>query len=32
MSAATETFVAFVDDLADALDDHETTGEALAAR
>ena len=32
MSAATDTFVAFVDVLADALDDHETTGEALAAR
>ena len=31
MSAATDTFVAFVDVLADALDDHETTGEALAA-
>ena len=32
MSAAADTFVAFVDVLADALDDHETTGEALAAR
>ena len=32
MSAATDTFVAFVDVLADALDDHETTGEAMAAR
>jgi AraC family transcriptional regulator len=32
MSAATDTFVAFVDVLADALDDHETTGDALAAR
>ena len=32
MSAATDTFVGFVDVLADALDDHETTGEALAAR
>ena len=32
MSASTDTFVAFVDVLADALDDHETTGEALAAR
>src|SRR3954468_19052999 len=32
MSTATDTFVAFVDVLADALDDHETTGEALAAR
>ena len=32
MSAATDTFVAFVDVLADALDDHETTGEALAGR
>src|SRR4029079_12860284 len=27
-----DTFVDFVDVLADALDDHETTGEALAAR
>ncbi|HEU5202763.1 MAG TPA: helix-turn-helix domain-containing protein [Candidatus Limnocylindrales bacterium] len=32
MSAATDTFVAFVDVLTDALDDHETTGDALAAR
>lgn len=32
MTAATDTFVAFVDVLADALDDHETTGEDLAAR
>ena len=32
MTVATDTFVAFVDVLADALDDHETTGEALAAR
>ena len=32
MSAATDTFVAFVDVLADALDDHETTGDAFAAR
>jgi AraC-like DNA-binding protein len=32
MSAATDTFVAFVDVLADALDDHEATGDALAAR
>ena len=32
MSAASDTFVAFVDVLADALDDHETTGDALAAR
>ena len=32
MSAAVDTFVAFVDVLADALDDHEATGEALAAR
>ncbi len=32
MTAASDTFVAFVDVLADALDDHETTGEELAAR
>ena len=32
MSAATDTFVAFVDLLADALDDHEATGRDLAAR
>ena len=32
MSAATDTFVAFVDVLADALDDHEATSEDLAAR
>jgi AraC family transcriptional regulator len=32
MSAASDTFVEFVDLLADALDDHETTGDALAAR
>jgi len=32
MSAAADTFVAFVDVLAEALDDHETTGDALAAR
>ena len=32
MTAATDTFVAFVDVLADALDDHEATGEDLAAR
>jgi len=32
MTAASDTFVAFVDLLADALDDHETTGEDLAAR
>ena len=32
MTAASDTFVAFVDVLADALDDHEATGEALAAR
>jgi AraC family transcriptional regulator len=32
MSAASDTFVEFVDVLADALDDHETTGDALAAR
>jgi len=32
MTAASDTFVAFVDVLADALDDHESTGEELAAR
>ena len=32
MTAASDTFVAFVDVLADALDDHEATGEELAAR
>lgn len=32
MTAATDTFFAFVDVLADALDDHEATGEDLAAR
>ena len=32
MTAASDTFVAFVDVLADALDDHEATGEDLAAR
>ncbi len=32
MTTATDTFVAFVDVLADALDDHETTGGDLAAR
>jgi len=32
MSAALDTFVAFVDLLADALDDHETTGRDLAAQ
>jgi AraC-like DNA-binding protein len=32
MTAAADTFVAFVNVLADALDDHETTGEDLAAR
>jgi len=32
MSAAADTFVAFVDVLAEALDDQETTGDALAAR
>ena len=32
MTAATDTFVAFVDVLADVLDDHETTGDDLAAR
>jgi len=32
MTASTDTFVAFVDVLADALDDHETTSEDLAAR
>ena len=32
MTAASDTFVAFVDVLADALDDHEATSEDLAAR
>jgi AraC family transcriptional regulator len=32
MTAATDTFSAFVDALADALDDHGTTAEELAAR
>ncbi len=32
MTAATDTFVAFVDLLADALDDHGATGEELASR
>lgn len=32
MTAATDTFVAFVDVIADALDDHEATGEEIAAR
>jgi len=32
MTAASDTFVAFVDVLADALDDHEATGDELAAR
>ena len=32
MSAATDTFVAFVNVLADGLDDNETTGDALATR
>lgn len=32
MTAATDTFAAFVDVLADALDDHEADGAALAAR
>jgi len=32
MTAATDTFIAFVDVLADALDDHEATSEDLAAR
>ena len=32
MSAATDTFIAFVDVLADALDDHEASGEDLALR
>src|SRR5258705_173898 len=32
MTAASDTFVACVDVLADALDDHEATGEDLAAR
>ena len=32
MSTATDTFVSFVDTLADRLDDHEATGEQLAAR
>jgi AraC-like DNA-binding protein len=32
MTAASDTFVAFVDVLADALDYHEATGEELAAR
>jgi AraC family transcriptional regulator len=32
MTAASDTFVAFVDVLADALDDHESTAEDLAAR
>jgi AraC-like DNA-binding protein len=32
MTAATDTFVAFVDVLADALDDHDTTGDGLASR
>ena len=32
MSAAVDTFSAFVDVLADALDEHEATGEDLAAR
>ena len=32
MSTATDTFVTFVDTLADRLDDHEATGEQLAAR
>ena len=31
MTAASDTFVAFVDVLADALDDHEATSEDLAA-
>jgi len=32
VSAATDTFIAFVDVLADALDDHEASGEDLALR
>jgi AraC family transcriptional regulator len=32
MSATTDTFARFVDDLASTLDDHETTGDALASR
>jgi AraC-like DNA-binding protein len=32
MTAANDTFIAFVNLVTDALDDHETTGEALAAR
>jgi AraC family transcriptional regulator len=32
MSVATDTFVEFVDHLTEALDDHDTTGEDLAAR
>jgi len=32
LSAATDTFIAFVDVLADALDDHEASGEDLALR
>ena len=32
MTAAADTFVAFVDVLAEALDDHDVTGEDLAAR
>lgn len=32
MSAATDTFTAFVDVLAEALDDHEASGEDLALR
>ena len=32
MTVATDTFVDFVDHLTEALDDHEATGEELAAR
>jgi hypothetical protein len=32
VTAATDTFAAFVDVLADALDEHEATGEDLAKR